>query len=135
MIIYGDPGSPDFYEGALTYEDLSALAQAHLTSPPCNVDSLEHCDDAARAVLTKFLGQPRAELESLETTIEQRVADTELAFDEKITEIQQAYNTLITEFNQQLESIRKETDYKWLQQVLRRMDEEAVAADNAGEEL
>lgn len=138
MILYGDPGSPEFYDDSQqlpTYADLAALAQAHLSRPPCNVDALAHCDEATRAVLTNFLGQPRAALETLETSIDQRVADVELAFDAQITEIQQAYEELITDFTLQLQTIRQETDYKWLQQVLRRMDEEDVAAEDAQEEL
>ena len=134
VLLYGDPDSPEFYEGDdLSYEALSAFAKEHISRLPCNIKNLDNCSETERKTLTDFLAKPRQELEKMEAEIDLRVLDIEKDFDAKIAEIQAEYAKVISQFNTDLDEVRKETNYKWLQQVLHHLD--LKEAENAGAEL
>lgn len=124
LLMYGDPDSPEFYHGEdLSYEALSAFAKEHISHPPCNVKNLQHCREDDRQALSDFLGKSREELEDIEKQVDARVSALETEFDAKIAEIQRQYAELIADFNEEIDNVRKETNYKWLQQVLLHMDQ------------
>lgn len=124
LLLYGDPDSPEFYqEDDLSYDVLSAFAKEHISNPPCNVQHLEHCGETERKTLTDFLGKSREELEQMEKQVDERVTVIEQDYDVKIAEIQLQYSELIAEFNNEIDKIRRETNYKWLQQVLHHLDQ------------
>lgn len=132
VLLYGDPDSPEFYESPdLTYGTLSAFAKEHISRLPCNIQNIDNCNETVRKTLTDFMGKPREELDKLEAEIDLRVLSIEKEFDVKIADIQAEYTKVIAAFNEDLEKVRKETNYKWLQQVLHHLDlkEEAENAE------
>lgn len=130
LLLYGDPDSPEFYqEEDLSYEALSAFAKKHISHPPCNVQNLQHCGEKERQTLTYFLNKPKEDLEQIEKQVEDRIAGVEKEFDGKINEIQAQYAQIIAEFNQEIDNLRQETNYKWLQQVLHHLDQKESYGD------
>jgi len=122
--MYGDPDSPEFYEdNDRSYDTLSAFARKHISHPPCNMKNLDHCDAAERKLLTEFSQKSREELEVMEEHAHEKVAEVERKFDAKIADIQAQYARIVTDFNSELDQVRKDTNYKWIQQVLRSWDE------------
>ena len=134
LILYGDADSPEFYESEdKSYEAMSAFCKEHISHPPCNVQNLEHCGEAERAILKDLLSKPREEIEDLEERVEMRVAVVEKRFDADIGELQLKYNKVVKDYNEELDKVRKETNYKWIQQVLHHMDMQE--GDPMGDEL
>lgn len=124
LLMYGDPDSPEFYEdNDRSYDTLSAFARKHISHPPCNMKNLDHCDAAERKLLTEFSQKSREELEVMEEHAHEKVAEVERKFDAKIADIQAQYARIVTDFNSELDQVRKDTNYKWIQQVLRSWDE------------
>ena len=133
LLLYGDPDSPEFYESDdLSYEALSTFAKEHISSPPCNVKNLDACKEKERKVLTELLAKSRDELDVMEEKVDAQVAAIEEDYDTKIAEIQAQYAKVVTEYNNELDRVRRETNYKWLQQVLQHLDEKEGAT---GDEL
>ena len=133
LLLYGDADSPEFYESDdISYEALSAFCKENISQPPCNVRNLKNCGETERAILHDLLSKPRAELEAMEEKIDIQVSEVEKEFDDKIAQIQMQYTKVVKEFNDALDKVRKETNYKWLQQVLHQMD---MLEDGLGDEL
>lgn len=125
LLLYGDPESPEFYENKdRSYATLSAFAKKHLSSPPCNIKNLHHCGETERKILSDLLEKSRAELDAMEEEADAQIAQVERKFDAKIADIQAQYKSVVAEFNTELEKARKESNYKWLQQVLHHWDEQ-----------
>lgn len=130
VLLYGDPDSPEFYErDDLSYETLSAFAKEHISRLPCNIQNMDNCNETERKTLTEFMAKSRHELEEMEAAIDSRVLAIEKEFDVKIAEIQAEYTKVINAFNADLDKVRAETNYKWLQQVLHDMDMNEAAAE------
>ena len=123
ILMYGDPDSPEFYEKEdRSFKALSAFAKEHISKPPCNVLNLHNCDQKERQLLEDLMKKPREDLEEMERKAEERIGELEKKLDAKIQEIQAQYTKLVSEFNEQIDKVRKQTNYKWLQQVLHEMD-------------
>ena len=132
ILLYGDADSPEFYESEdLSYEALSAFAKENISRLPCNLNHMDNCSDDERKALNDFMAKSRQELEEIEAEIDMRVLAIEKEFDAKIADIQAEYTKVIAAFNLDLDNVRKETNYKWLQQVLHHLDmkEEAESGE------
>jgi len=55
-------------------------------------------------------------------------------YDKAVEEIQQRYEAITNEFNAEIDAVRAETHYKWVQQVLAETDEDDEP-EATGEEL
>eukprot|EP00977_Amphora_coffeiformis_P006064 scaffold1307_cov151-Amphora_coffeaeformis.AAC.13 len=128
LLMFGDPHSPEFYEDHdRSYATLSAFAKKHISKPPCNLKNIDHCGATERKLLTELSQKPRQELEAMEEKAHEKVAEVELEFDAKIADIQAQYAQIVAEFNTELDQVRQDTNYKWIQQVLRHWDEKDEA--------
>uniref|UniRef100_A0A7S3L0R3 Thioredoxin domain-containing protein n=1 Tax=Amphora coffeiformis TaxID=265554 RepID=A0A7S3L0R3_9STRA len=128
LLMFGDPHSPEFYEDHdRSYATLSAFAKKHISKPPCNLKNIDHCGATERKLLTELSQKPRQELEAMEEKAHEKVAEVELKFDAKIADIQAQYAQIVAEFNTELDQVRQDTNYKWIQQVLRHWDEKDEA--------
>ena len=134
-LYYGDPQSPEEYNGELTYELLSLFAQDHISQPVCSVAHLEHCDAAHKELIGKLQALPKAELEAVEQDVHARVQAAQEKLDQELEVLSQQYEKSVNAFNQQVDTIRDETNFKWVQQILALADEEKHNADAAKREL
>ena len=54
-------------------------------------------------------------------------------YDKAVEEIQKHYETITNTFNAEVDAVRAETHYKWVQQLLSETDEEGSASSTGGE--
>lgn len=133
-LLYGDPLSPESYDGERTYEALAAFATENIGDPICNVFHTENCSDADKQAIILLQGKTQAELEVLAVATESEVKGEEEKYDKEVEQLQKQFDGVVLAFNEKLDVIKKEHNYKFVEQILASM--ESVGADaNAGEEL
>jgi molecular chaperone GrpE (heat shock protein) len=132
--LYGDPLSPETYDGARTYEAMAAFAKENISTPTCNVFNPENCSDAEKQTITLLKGKTQAELEALAVATEKEVKAEEGIFDKDVEDLQKKFDNMVTAFNEKLEGVKKEHNYKFVEQILSAMDSAEDKADG-GDEL
>jgi hypothetical protein len=140
-VIYGDPASPELYphdnpDDLTNYEALSAFCKATISQPTCSFDRLSYCSEPQRIILQDLLSKTRDELEAMELKVEAQLQEQQEIYDAGLQKINDDYQRLVDEYNSRIETIRQETHYKWLQQVLGDMDHkdaERLQAELEGE--
>jgi thiol-disulfide isomerase/thioredoxin len=123
-IYYGDRTSPELYEGERTYEAMSAFAKEHISNPACSLKQTEYCSDDQKQLLVELQKKTKQELEAVEVVVEKRLAGAQADYDKMIEELNENYQNAVKDFNGVIDEIRKETNYKWVQQILLKMDED-----------
>lgn len=121
-VYYGDPQSPELYTGKLDFESLSKFANEHISTMPCSLRNLDACDNATKKLIGKLQTKSQDDLEKLEKGVLDQVRLEQTKFDKVANEIQKQYEELTTNFNAKIDKLRKESDFKWIQQVLSEMD-------------
>jgi len=121
-LFYGDPLSPERYEGARDYEALSAHAKEHITKPVCSIQTLDACTKEQKNAIADLQKKSKEELEEMEGKVEKQLQDAQETFDKGVDEINNQYEALVDKYNKQIDDIRDKSDYKWIQQVLHSME-------------
>jgi hypothetical protein len=132
--LYGDPLSPETYEGDRTYEAMAAFAEENIGKPICNVVKSENCSDAEKEVITLLQGKTQAELEAMVAATENEMKAEEEIFDKDVDVLQERYHNMVKAFNEKLEVVQKEHNYKFAEQILATMESMGAEADG-GDEL
>lgn len=122
-IYYGDPESPEVYDGARDYASMSAFAKEHLSKPICNTRQLDTCTEDQKQAISSVRAKSKSELEAIEIDVGRRVGDAEAEFDKEVEDINARYEAAVLAFNKNIDKIRAETNYKWVEQVLADLDE------------
>jgi hypothetical protein len=121
-VYWGDPHSPEPYpaEHLLLddYSSLSTFAKAHIATPVCSASRLEYCDTQQQQLIHQLMGMKQSELEEIEMRVEEQLTVAQHELDEQLRALTQQYQVLVQTFNQQIDIIRDETKFKWVQQVL-----------------
>jgi hypothetical protein len=123
-IYYGDRTSPELYEGERTYEAMSAFAKEHISHPACSVKQTEYCSEDQKKLLVELQKKTKQELVAVETVVEKRLAVAQAEYDQVIEELNEKYQNAVKTFNGIIDEIREETNYKWVQQVLAKLEED-----------
>jgi thiol-disulfide isomerase/thioredoxin len=126
-IYYGDRMSPEEYDGERTYEAMSAFAKEHISQLACSVKAMENCSKDKKKLLEGLLKKPTEELTAVETEVQKRLAVAQTEYDEIIKELNVKYEGAVKNFNGVIDDIRSETNYKWVQQVLLKREEDAAS--------
>jgi hypothetical protein len=132
--LYGDPLSPETYEGDRTYEALAAFAKENISNPICNVFKTDHCSDAEKQDITLLQGKTQAELEAMAVATEDEVKAAEEIFDKDVEQLQKQFDDMVKIFNEKLEVVKKEHNYKFVEQILASMESTGANTDG-GDEL
>jgi hypothetical protein len=133
-LLYGDPLSPESYEGARTYDALAAFAKENIGTPICNVFKIENCSHEEQQAITLLQGKTQAELEVMAVATENEVKAAEEIFDKDVEQLQKQFDDLVLSFNEKLDVIKKEHNYKFVEQILATMESVGANGDG-GEEL
>lgn len=128
-LYWGDVSSPEQYEGEMDYETLSAFAKEHITKPACTVKNLGHCTEEEQALIRKLQSKEESELEEIEFNAEKELMRLQASFDEELEKLSEKYDRLVDEFNKNVEKIRNESHYKWIQQILAQSDARKAGAN------
>lgn len=129
-LYWGDPQSPEQYEGDREFETLLSFAKEHITKPICSVRNLDHCTKEQQELIKGLEAKGKDELEQMESKIETQLTEAQKKFDEEIEALNERYEQIVGDFNKKADQIREETHYKWVQQILAKMEpEEETAKD------
>lgn len=123
--------SAETYDGGRDYDSMSAWAERHITKPICSMYKLENCSDAEKKMIEALSEKSDEELEAIVGNVEDRVKKQEKEFDEKVAVIQAQYDSMVEEFNKNLEIIKEEFHYKYVEQLLSMRQDEAEMGGNA----
>mmetsp|Transcript_126301 Transcript_126301/g.363288 ORF Transcript_126301/g.363288 Transcript_126301/m.363288 type:complete len:234 (-) Transcript_126301:6-707(-) len=135
-LVYGDPMSAETYEGQRDYDSLFAWAEEHVTKPICSIYKQENCSPEVKTMIEKLEAMSDDDLEGIVSKVEQRVKEQEAAFDAKVSVIQQQYDKYVKEFNANLDKIKDEFNYKYIEQILDIRHAESSTTDSeTSEEL
>jgi hypothetical protein len=133
-LLYGDPVSPETYEGGREYEELAAFAKEHISKPICNVFTMENCDDEQKAVIEGLNKKTKEELEQISEEAERLVIVEDEKFNEKVEKLQDEYEKIVDEFNAIVTKIKIDHNYKFVEQLLAKMTADAADDDDNDEE-
>jgi hypothetical protein len=131
-LMYGDPHSPETYQGGRDYESLAAFAKENIGKPVCSVTKTEFCSDEQKAIIESLQKKSKEDLESIEAEVDKGLADAQTIYEAALEELNDQYEKIVNTFNDKLDEIRNETNYKWVQQVLVAMGD---GTDSTGDEL
>jgi len=124
-LFFGDPISPEIYEGGRDYESMSDFAKDNLGKAFCSVYNITSCADEEKKVIAEFEAKSIDDLVKLVAEIEDKALADEEAFDATLSELQRAYETMVAEYNTKVKIMKKETNYALARAVLLKKDEEA----------
>jgi hypothetical protein len=118
------------YDGGRDLEALTAFAKENIGKPICNVFKTENCSDEEKKEIALLQGKTQADLEAMALATESEVKAAEEIFDDDVEELQKSFDELVLKFNGKLDGIKKEQNYKFVQQILSTMQ-----TDKGEEEL
>ena len=117
-MVFGDPMSAETYEGQRDYDSLLAWANEHITKPICSIYKQENCSPELKKMIETLQAMSDTDLEGIVSKVEQKVKEQEAVFDAKVLVIQQQYDEYVKEFNANLDKIKEEFKYKYVEQIL-----------------
>jgi Asp-tRNA(Asn)/Glu-tRNA(Gln) amidotransferase C subunit len=124
-LLYGDPMSPETYQGEREFAAMSEFAKEHISKPICSVYRLDNCDDDDIKAIAELKSKTEAELESIAVAVEAAVKEVEQVFDVDVENLQQTYDKMVSAFNDKLDKIKQDKHYKYVEQLLSSMPQEA----------
>jgi len=117
-ILYGDPSSPEEYQGGRDYESLSAFAKANIGKAVCSLGKLDACDPEDKKLVEELKGKSKEELMETAAKVDEKIAEAQTELDEYIEKINEEYEAQTAKFNSKVETLKAEANYKWLKQIL-----------------
>jgi hypothetical protein len=127
--------SAETYEGLRDYDSLYAWAEQHITKPICSVYKPENCSPELKKMIDTLQAMSDEELEGIVTKVEEKVKEHEAVFDAKVSVIQQQYDQYVKEFNSNLDRIKDEFNYRYIEQILNIRLGESTPDSEANDEL
>jgi hypothetical protein len=146
-----DPEDPYKYSGELDYDNLLDFARDKFHKPICSVFSLKDCSSEEREVIDKFGNRSTEELEAMEQDAKKRLGRVGVELSKQQDEVDELHTemeslkralevlqkkidqiveeTHATVYEKARQEIRHETDFKWIQQVLAKIDAEGKAKE------
>jgi predicted transcriptional regulator len=101
---------------------MAEFAKENISIPNCNVFNPENCSDAEKQTITLLKGKTQAEMEALDVATEKEVKAEEAIFDKDVEDLQKKFDDLVTAINEKLEVVKKEHNYKFVEQILATME-------------
>ena len=96
----------------------------------CSIRHVEHCNEDEKAIIDSLRAKPREELEALETTVADRVQAAQEIYDASVEELSARFEEITSNFNSEIDAIRAETNFKWVQQILSSLSDNNDAEEN-----
>jgi di/tripeptidase len=122
------------YEGQRDFSSLSAFAKEHLTKVYCSIRSIETCSDEEKAMISELRSKSKEELDAIVTDTAERTTAASEKYEKAIEELQSTYERVTEEYHTESEKIRKESNIKWVNQIIA-ADFPDSATDGAEDEL
>jgi len=119
-LMWGESSSPENYELGRDLQSLKAFADEFVTKPVCSVIKIDHCSEEEKAAITAAEAKTDEELQESAKAVGKLANAAEDEFDAAVNEIQEQYEKLSNEFSGAVEKIKKENNYKFIVQVMRK---------------
>jgi hypothetical protein len=113
---------------------LAEFAAEHLTKVYCSIRSLDTCSDEEKALIDELRSKTKQELDAIVADTAERTTAASDKYDKAIEELQSTYERVTEEFHTESENIRKESNIKWVNQIIA-ADFPEASADGAEDEL
>jgi hypothetical protein len=120
-LLYGDPSSPEEYQGGRDYESLSEFAKTFLDKPVCSISKTDSCSDKEKSTIAKVSALAKEELLKTADSVKSQINAAQKELDDFIDQINTQYETMTTKFNQKVDAIKADADFKWVQQALTKL--------------
>lgn len=117
-IMYGDPSSPDEYQGGRDYESLSQFAKENIGKPVCSISKPDACSEEDQKKISDLKAKSKDELLTAAGEVDDKVGEAQAELDEFIEKINDQYEEVTAEFNKKMEKLKADANYKWIRQIL-----------------
>jgi uncharacterized coiled-coil protein SlyX len=123
-LYYGDPTSPETYDGPRDYENMAEFARENLGSALCSVHNLDACNPEEKAAIVEFDTKTLDELNEALAEIERAADEKEKTFEEAVDKLQREYERLVEKYNNEVDKLREETHYQHMRAVASKKETE-----------
>lgn len=128
-LYYGDPTSPETYEGPRDYEAMVAFAKENLSELLCSVYNTDACTDDEKAAITELEGKSVEDLNTILAGVETEASEEEGKFDAAVEQLQADYEKLVEGYNANVDKLRLDSNYQFLRAVVTKKEEEQARAE------
>ena len=114
-IKWGDPENLSPYEGGRDMPSLKSFAAS--LKVPCNVETLENCDDQEKTLIKELETSTTVEITASVDKYNQEMLDIDSTFKEKVQKLQATYQELVGEKDQKKDKLASSTNIAILKGV------------------
>jgi len=97
---------------------MKAFADEYVTKAVCSVENIDVCSDEEKAAIKAIEAKSDAELKEAATKVADEIKAEMKSMDDYINKLQDEYEKRDNEHNEKLRSIKKEGNFKILNQIL-----------------
>ena len=117
-LLHGDPTDLEQYQGGRDYESLSEFAKENISKPVCSIKNIDVCSDEEKKTIKDLQGKTEEQLIALNDDYKKKMDDSQAKIDKVIDELTEKYEAAMKEYETETANIAKETNNKWVRQVL-----------------
>jgi|TARA_B110000977_G_scaffold120668_1_gene155310 protein disulfide-isomerase-like protein len=114
-IKWGDPENLSPYEGGRDLAGLKSFAAS--LKVPCNVETLENCDDQEKTLIKELESSTATEITASVDKYNQEMLDIDSTFKERVQKLQATYQELVGEKDQKKDKLASSTNIAVLKQM------------------
>ena len=103
----------------------------------CSVGKLDACSKAEKKIIADLRKKTREELDQITDNVHERITKAEETYEAAVEKLQQQFEEITKDYNKEIDSVRVETNFKWVQQILLTdyPDDDEEESSATGEEL
>lgn len=132
-LYFGNPLSPELYDGGRDYDSLSTFAKENLGKAYCSVYSTTSCSADEKKAIAEFEAKSIDDLAKFVAEVEEKAEGEEELFDLASEALQNTYEKMVEDFNEKVEILKAESNYHLAKAVLMKKDDESSAVDAGSE--
>lgn len=131
---YGNPGDLKDYKGSRDVDALKEFAKG--LKPPCNVETLENCDESEIEAVEKLKDVSKFDLSGRISVFDQTRTGIETEFASSVQKLQSQYSELVAEKDKKLLDLKKSSNIGIVKALLRKIEsKEDKKSEDAKSEL
>lgn len=135
-IMYGDPSSPETYEGGREYDDLAEFAKENISKANCGLANIDLCPEDVKTIVLDLQTKSIEDLQAVVTDVDAKLKENEAAYEAQLEELNDTYEKMVAAHTAKNEDLKTTTNYKWVKQIVAASKPVVDAtADAAADEL
>eukprot|EP00536_Pseudo-nitzschia_multiseries_P005348 jgi/Psemu1/238419/estExt_Genewise1.C_1000020 len=128
-LMWGDASGPEPYDGGRDYASLKAFADEYVTKAVCSISAVSECTAEEQAAIAAVQAKSDEELVADAKEVMDKLEKAEDNFESEVEKIQQLYEKLSSELAANQEKVKTESNFKFLQQVMKSRKLKAPSVD------